>query len=168
MTDNTQPTNPADVAADAANFAADSLKQTMGGISRATAGFEQTRAHLLENAEAAARKAADAVRFGQGNIEALTKSAQIWMTGVQDLSKQVAASFQSSVQETTGAFKTLSTVKSLREAFDLQCGYARTAMEQAIAESGRLTQASLQLTEQALAPVAERVRLGGEIFAKAA
>jgi len=67
-----------------------------------------------------------------------------------------------------GVFKTLGSVKSLREAIELQSGFARTALEKAMTDSSRLTQASLKLTEQALAPLADRVRLASDSFGKLA
>lgn len=138
------------------------------GMSQATAGIEQTQAKLKEGMEKAMKTAEELVTFGQGNIEAITKSGQIWATGVQDLSKHLAATAQASLEETMSLFKSLGTVKSMKEAIDLQSSLARTALEKAMAESGKLTDASLKLTEQALAPITARVNLAVEKFGKAA
>lgn len=165
MDNQTKTNSAAEAIGTTASIAATRVKQTIAdlsdGMARATAGFEQTQAKLVKGSESAMTKAA--AMFG-GNVEAFAKSGQIWAAGVQDLSKQVTASVQSSFQETTGAFKTLASVKSLREAIELQAGFARKALNQALVESGRLTQASLKLTEQALAPVTERVRIAGQTF----
>jgi hypothetical protein len=59
-------------------------------------------------------------------------------------------------------------VKSLKDAFDLQANLARSTMEKTLAESGKLTDASLKLTEQTLAPITARVSLAVEKFAKTA
>lgn len=172
MSNDTTTTNRTETRTIAATLAARSVEQTIAGLSegmaRAAAGLEQTQATLKGNSEIAMKKAAAFVTFGQANIEALTQSGQIWTAGVQDLSKQVAASLEASVQETLGVFKTLGSVKSLREAIELQSGFARTALEKAMADSNRLTQASLKLTEQALAPLADRVRLASDTFGKIA
>ena len=64
-------------------------------------------------------------------------------------------------------FKALTGAKSLKDAFDLQASLARTALEKTMAESGKLTDASLKLTEQALAPLTARVTLAMEKFAQA-
>jgi phasin family protein len=155
-----------------ADITAKALERTFAGLTdgmaRATAGVEQTRAKLQEGTAQAVKKTEEMVKFGQGNIEALTKSSQIWAAGVQDLSKQVAASFQASIQASVGVLKTLGTVKSIKEAIDLQSGFARTALEKAMSESGRLSQASLKLTEQALAPLTTRVNSAVETFGKIA
>jgi phasin family protein len=108
------------------------------------------------------------VSFSQGNLEALLKSGQIWAAGVQDLSKQVAATAQASFDETMSTFKAMTSVKSLKDAMDLQASLARATMEKTLAESGKLTDASFKLTEQAIAPITARVSLAVEKFAKSA
>ncbi|MDR3537682.1 MAG: phasin family protein [Acetobacteraceae bacterium] len=138
------------------------------GMAKAAAGFEQTQAKVKEGVEKAMKTAEELVAFSQGNVEAFVKSGQIWAAGVQDLSKQFAATAQASLDETMSTFKALSSVKSLKDALDLQASLARATMEKTLAESGRLTDASFKLTEQALAPITARVTLAVEKFAKPA
>ncbi len=138
------------------------------GMAKATAGFESTQAKVKEGMEKAMKTAEELVAFSQGNMEAVVKSGQIWAAGVQDLSKHVAATAQATFDETFSTFKALTSVKSLKDAFELQASFARSAMEKSMAESGKLTDASFKLTEQALAPITARVTLAVEKFAKAA
>lgn len=145
--------------------AASSFKE---GVSKATAGFEATQAKMKEGVEKAMKTAEELVAFSQGNVEAMMKASQIWATGVQDLSKHMAAAAQASLDESMSAFKALTSVKSLKDAFDLQSSFARAALEKSLAESGKLTDASFKLTEQALAPITARVTVAVEKFAKAA
>ncbi len=49
---------------------------------------------------------------------------------------------------------------------ELQSGLARTTVEKTLAETGRFTEASLKLAEQSFAPIAARVSLAVEKFAK--
>jgi phasin family protein len=138
------------------------------GMTKAAAGFTETQAKVKEGMEKAMRTAEELVSFGQGNLEAMLKSSQIWAAGVQDLSKQMAASAQASFDETMSTFKAMGTVKSLKDAMDLQATLARATMEKTLAESGKLTDASFKLTEQAIAPITARVSLAVEKFAKSA
>ncbi|HEY4043798.1 MAG TPA: TIGR01841 family phasin [Rhodopila sp.] len=138
------------------------------GVAKATAGFEATQAKVKEGVEKAMKTAEEIVAFNQGNIEAIMKSSQIWATGVQDLSKHLAAAAQASLDEGMSAFKALASVKSLKDAFELQSSFARAALEKSLTESGKLTDASFKLTEQALAPITARVTVAVEKFAKAA
>jgi phasin family protein len=148
-----------------AEAASDSFNQ---GAAKTAAGFEQTQAKVKEGMEKAMKTAEELVAFGQGNMEAFLKSGQIWAAGVQDLSKQFAATAQASFDETVSTFKALSSVKSLKDAVDLQTSLARATIEKTLSESGRLTDASFKLTEQALAPLTARVTLAVEKFAKSA
>ena len=138
------------------------------GMTKAAAGFTETQAKMKEGMEKAMKTAEEFVAFGQGNLEALLKSGQIWAAGVQDLSKQMAASAQASFDETMSTFKAMTSVKSLKDAMDLQASLARSTLEKTLAESGKLTDASFKLTEQAIAPITARVSLAVEKFAKSA
>ena len=138
------------------------------GAAQATAGVEQSQIKIKEGLDKAMKTAEEIMTFSQGNIEALTRSSQIWSTGVQDLSKQVAASAQASIDETVGMFKALTSVKSLKDAIELQSSLTKSSLEKVMAQSGRLTEASVKQTEQALAPITARVTLAVETFAKTA
>ena len=136
------------------------------GMAQAAAGFEKTQAKVKESMEKAMKTAEEFVAFGQGNLEAYMKSSQILAAGMQDMQKKFAATAQASFEETVSAFKAMTGCKSLKDAFELQAGLARSSLERTIAESGKLTDASFKLTEQALAPITARVTLAVEKFAK--
>ena len=58
-------------------------------------------------------------------------------------------------------------MKSLKDAIDLQASLARSTVEKTVAEASRLTDASVKLAEQTLAPLTARVTLAVEKFAEA-
>jgi phasin family protein len=137
------------------------------GMTRATVGFVNTQEKVKEGMEKAMKTAEELMAFSQGNLEAMVRSGQIWASGMQDIGKQIAANAQASFDETMSTFKALSSAKSLKDAFDLQATLARATLEKTLAESGKLTDASMKLTEQTLAPLTARVTLAMEKFAKA-
>jgi hypothetical protein len=130
--------------------------------------FDAAPLNVKQGMEKAMKTAEEFVAFNKGNMEAFVKSGQIWATGMQDLSKHIAAAAQASMEESMTTFKALSTVKSLKDAFELQSSFARAALEKTMAESGKITDASFKLTEQALAPITARVTVAVETFSKAA
>jgi phasin family protein len=65
-------------------------------------------------------------------------------------------------------FKALSVAKSVREAIDLQSTLSQAVTVKATAEAKKLIDASIKLTEQALAPLTSRMAAAVEGFAKAA
>jgi phasin family protein len=138
------------------------------GVAKVTSGLESTQASMKEGMEKAMKTAEDFVAFGQGNMEAVMKSSQIWAAGFQDLSKHFAATAQATFDETFSTFKALSGVKSFKDAFEIQSSFARSTLEKTMAESGKLTETSFKLTEQAMAPITARMTLAVEKFAKAA
>jgi phasin family protein len=105
--------------------------------------------------------------FSQGNMEALMKAGQIYASGFQDISKHFAASSKASLEETVAFTKSLLGVKSVKEAVDLQTGFAKSSIEKAVSETNRLTDASVKLAEQVVAPITARVALAVETFGKA-
>jgi phasin family protein len=165
---NTTPadTTPAqDETAAQASQAAGILKQSIAG---AVAGDEKTQNEVNITMEKAVKSAEELVFFTQGNFEAMMKAGQIWAAGVQELHKTLAATAQAQVEAAMDTFKALSGVKSLQEAMDLQATLARSSMETAMAETGKLTDASVKLAEQALAPITARVTLAVEKFGRVA
>jgi phasin family protein len=137
------------------------LKQT---AATATASLEQAQAKMKEGYTTTMKTAEEFTKFQQGNLEAVIKSSQILATGLTDISKNVAATAQANLEETMANFRALTSVKSLKEAFDLQAGFARTALEKAMSESGKLTETSLKLVEQASAPLTARLNAAVETF----
>jgi phasin family protein len=87
---------------------------------------------------------------------------------MKDLAEKATATMQASYQETMDAFKALTSVKSLQEAIALQSTMARTALEKTMSAHSSLTEASLKLSEQAMAPITARVTYAVENFTKAA
>lgn len=138
------------------------------GMSQAAAGFETTQARFKEGVERVMKTTEELVAFNQGNYEAVVKSGQIWVAGVQDLSRQFAATAQASFEQGLANLKALASVKSFKEAVDLQSTLARSAIEKTLADSSKLTDASLKLTEQTLAPITARVSLAVQTFSTAA
>ncbi len=110
----------------------------------------------------------DFVAVGKDNLEAITASSKIWAAGVQELNKQFAESAKASLEESVAAFKALSSVKSVKEAIELQTAYSKSAVTKAMAETTKLTEASRKLTEEALAPITARISVAVGSLSKAA
>lgn len=142
------------------------------GVSAATDAAErfgtETELKVTQSMERAMKTAEEMVQFGQGNVEAWLKSGQILAAGLQDLGKQVAATAQASFDETVSTFKAMTGARSIKEAFDLQASLTRSSLEKAMAETGRLTEASFKLAEQSAAPLAARFSLAVEKFGSVA
>jgi len=164
-----------DLAAAAANAASATITATADTVAAVTseavetvASIKPTQPTITQGMKTMMKTTEDFVAFGQANLEAFVKSGQIWSAGVQELTKQIATSAKASFDESISTFKAMSTVKSVKEAMDLQSSFAKAALEKAMAESNKLTDASIKLTEQTLAPITARVTVAVETFGKAA
>jgi phasin family protein len=156
-----------EAATDAANRGIDqTVVNLKSGMTQAASGLENAQAQVKQGVEKVIRTTEELVQYNRGNLEAFVKSGQIWAAGVQDLSRQAAASAQASFEETVSTFKALATIRSVKQAIDLQADLARNSVDKAVADSSRFADASVKLAEQALAPLTARVKLAVEKFAK--
>jgi phasin family protein len=147
---------------------ADTVAAVTAEAVETAASIEPTKPTLTRGIRSMMKSTEDFVAFGQANLEAFVKSGQIWSAGVQELTKQIATSAKASFDESVSTFKAMSTAKSVKEAMDLQSSFAKAALEKAMSESNKLTDASIKLTEQTLAPITARVTVAVETFGKAA
>jgi phasin family protein len=147
---------------------ADTVAAVTSEAVEAASSIEPTQPTITRGIKSMMKTTEDFVAFGQANLEAFVKSGQIWSAGVQELTKQIANSAKASFDDSVSTFKAMSTVKSVKEAMDLQSNFAKAALEKAMAESNKLTDASIKLTEQTMAPITARVTVAVETFGKAA
>jgi phasin family protein len=136
------------------------------GMEKATKGIESSQIKMKESVEKAMKTAEEMMAFGQGNLEALMKSSQIYASGFQDISKHLAASSKASLEESVAFTKSLMGVKSVKEAVDLQSSFAKTSIEKAVSETSKITDATVKLAEEAIAPLTARMSLAVEKFGK--
>ncbi|MCI0752938.1 phasin family protein [Teichococcus vastitatis] len=138
-------------------------------------GAEQSRTATERSMDQATRTAdgfrkatEEAMEFSRGNVEALTKATQTYMSGMQELSKQAFAVMQAMNEQALQNAKALATVKSLRDAMELQTTFAKSQMEKGMAEATKLNEAAFKLAEQSSAPIAARMTLAMERIARPA
>ncbi len=143
-----------------------SLAAVREGLEKATKSLENSQTKLKEGVEKAMKTSEELLSFSQGNLDAVMKASQIYATGFQDISKHFAASSKASIEDGVAFGKSMLGVKSVKEAVDLQTGYAKSSIEKAVAESNKLADASMKLAEQTMAPLAARVTLAVDTFGK--
>lgn len=135
-------------------------------IEKATAGLGTSQEKIKEGVEKAMKNSEEALAFAQGNMEAFVKASQIYAAGLKDISSQVASSSKASLEEGVAFSKSLMGVKSVKEAVDLQTGFAKATIEKAVSEGNKFADAAMKLAEQALAPLTARVNVAVESFGK--
>ncbi|WP_424814094.1 phasin family protein [Roseococcus sp. YIM B11640] len=154
---------PADVkktmAAAAQNGAAQAKQIAEDGVAQARAAVEKTMETANKAATDLIKATEEAVELGRGNFEAVSKASQLYVTGVQDLTRQTAAMFQAYSDQAIEAVKTMSSMKSLKEATDFQATYSRSSFERAMADASKIQEATIKLAETAFEPISSRMNI---------
>ena len=114
---------------------------------------------MRDGMQKAIKATEELVSFSHGNVEAVAKSSQILMSGMQDISQSLAAAAKTSMEEAVSGFKALSSVKSFKDFYELQTAMMRSAVERGMAQTSQLTEHSIKLSERAFAPIGARLSL---------
>ena len=154
------------VASEAASTAVQAGTNLQAGSTQLGVTMEKTMEQVTKTADGLFKAAEEAAEFSRGNLEAMAKATQLYVAGVQDLGKQTLALVQGLTDHTVAGAKALGSVKSLKEAAEVQASYARTAMEKSFAETAKLQEAALKLAEASFAPISARMTLAVEKFSK--
>jgi hypothetical protein len=136
------------------------------GAAQARVTMEKGMEQVTKQAETFFKAAEEAAEFGRGNVEAMTKAAQLFAVGFQDIGKQVFAVSQALTDHALESAKALAAVKSLKEAADIQAAFAKASMERSMSEAAKLQEATFKLAENAYAPITARMTLAVEKFGK--
>jgi len=136
------------------------------GATQARNTMETGMEQVTKTAEGFFKAAEEAAEFGRGNIEAVTKSAQLFAVGFQDIGKQVFAVTQALTDHALESAKALAAVKSLKEAADIHAAFTKASLERSMSEVAKLQEASFKLAETAYAPITARMNLAVEKFGK--
>ena len=146
--------------------AANAQEMVQDGTAKARVAVEKTMESANRTAGDMMKAAEDAAEFSRGNLEALTKASQLYMTGVQDLSRQTLAIFQAFSEQAIEGMKAMSSMKSLKDAADFQATFAKTAFERAMNDSTKLSEAAIKVAETAIEPISARMTLAMEKVGK--
>ena len=94
-----------------------------------------------------------------GHAKAIMGSSHIWTAGCQSIGHAMVATAHAHVERTMSMWKSLSGLKSFKQAMDLHTSFAHSSMEIVAAEAGKLADTSMRLAEQAMAPITARMTL---------
>jgi hypothetical protein len=110
----------------------------------------------------------DVAAFNKGTVEAFAQSSQTLIAGMQDLVGKVVAANQTAFSETLAGFKALAAAKDVKQGLGLQASLAQQSVERAITNTTQFIQASVELAQQAYAPLLERAKLAAETLTRRA
>ncbi|NNG05459.1 MAG: phasin family protein [Inquilinus sp.] len=108
----------------------------------------------------------DVAAFGKDNMDALVKASTIATKGWQDLGAAWFAFAQGTMEKSVATAQAMMTVKSPRELADLQNSFAKASFDSFVAESSKLSEMGVKVTNDAFAPITARVNATVEKFGK--
>ncbi len=108
----------------------------------------------------------DAQGFGKGNVDAFVQASTVFAKGAEQISKQMMALTQNSMQSSVVTAKAFLGCKTLRDVIDLHADYTRSSFDTLVAEGTKLSELSLKVANESAAPIQARVTLAVEKFAK--
>ena len=135
-------------------------KQNLEGMVKAQQEqIEKASTQILRSYEELAAIAKD-------NVDAVVLSSTIVAKGAEEAGKQVAAFTQASLEKNVAAGKAVLAVKTVRELIDLQNAYAKQSFDALVAETTKLQELSVKVTNEAFAPINARVNAAVEKLSK--
>lgn len=128
--------------------------------------LQQAQAKMQEGVSAAMAYWQNSMAFSQSNLSALTQSTQIMATGLQEITKHIAASNKEAIEDTVAFTKSLMAAKSPADAAQLQAGFVRASLAKGVAQNRELSQATAELTKLAARPINEQIAKSSKAFQK--
>jgi phasin family protein len=106
--------------------------------------------------------------FGKANIDALIKANTAFTKGVEELSKEVLALTQSSLESAAAAGKAVFAAKTVKDIIELNADFTKQSFEKLVANSTKLSEMSVKLATDTFAPISSRVTSAVEKVTKPA
>ena len=102
------------------------------------------------------KAASDMVELARANAEAVAESGRIAIAGVRDLGRDMIANGRDNLDKASESFKSLGAATSPAEFFQLQSELTRSAFDQFVAESSKLTERLVKLAGDSAQPLQAR------------
>src|SRR3546814_9295366 len=101
-------------------------------------------------------------RSSKCNVDALFASSKIAAKGVETLGQEAADYGRTSFEEASAALKSFAEVKSPTDFFKLQSDYVRSAFDNLVAESSKMSEAVIKLAGEVAEPITSRYTVAAE------
>jgi phasin family protein len=145
----------------------DTVKASQAAVEKNVAqGLALSKDQFEKAAQAATKGYDDLVAFTKGNVDAVFASASIFAQGTEQLTRAWFALQHGAAEQAAEATRSLFAAKTLRQVVDLQSAYTKTAFDGLVAESSKLSELGLKVTNDAVAPIAARVNVAVETLSK--
>jgi phasin family protein len=136
------------------------------GTEAVTKGYDDavaaTKVNVVKASEAAFKGYDDVKIEGQVTFDAVTRANAAFTKGVEAFGQEVIAYAQTSVAQNVEAAKALTSAKTFKDVIELQTGFARTSFDQFLAESAKLSELSVKVATETVAPLQDRASVAAK------
>jgi phasin family protein len=129
---------------------------------RFTAAFGDVNERSREAMQKSARLVEEMTDLTKGNVEALVASSKVAARGVEQLSQEAAEFSRRSFEQASATLKSFTEVRSPTDFFKLQSDYARSAFDNMVAESSKMSEAVIKLAGEVAEPITSRVAVAAD------
>ena len=148
------------------------LKERIMATAKKSPDLSTIVTEIKDKAKAAYEKgsslAGEVGEFTKGNLEAFVESGKILATGAQEIGRDYVDESKSAFETLTADLKKIAAVKSPTEFFQLQGELTRRNFDSAIAFGSKSSEKFVKLSNEAFAPISNRVSVAVEKISKAA
>lgn len=95
----------------------------------------------------------DSQKAGKAAMDMTLNAFGVWSKGAQAIAVEVIAYTKKSAESSAQAWEKLVAAKSLESAFEVQSQYARSAYEEFVAETAKLSELYVEFAREAYAPL---------------
>lgn len=119
---------------------------------------EAVATEQVENAAAVLFKGYDDIAaLSQGNLEAVVKANTLLAKGAEAISKELMGYAQSSFEQAALAARALFGAKTLQDLIALNNDFAKTSVDNFLANSAKLSDMTVRVANEAIEPLSARV-----------
>jgi phasin family protein len=98
----------------------------------------------------------DASAMARDHLDAAMKSAAVMSKGMEQIASQASGLFKESMERTMNAGKTMMSAKNPKEIADLHSELVKDVFDCWVAGTGKISEISARMTQDAMAPMAEQ------------
>lgn len=142
------------------------MNQTREATQQAAEQFRTVAAQTNDQSKAAMEKGARVVEemadLTRGNIEAMVASSKTAAKYVETLTQGAADYNRRSFEQASATLRSFAEVKSPTDFFRLQSDFARSAFDQMVAESARVSETMVKMTGDVVEPITSRYSVAAE------
>ena len=96
--------------------------------------------------------------FAQANADALLGVNATMCKGMEEMTRLAVDMYQQALEQTVAASKAMLEVRTLPQMLDVQSDYARNVYDLALADSAKLSELSMKVANEAVAPLNARAK----------